>query len=273
MKTLVKRILFFSCVALVSSCTNLFEGSAVKTGDAAILLEARKKMDAYDWTGAIAKIASLSAVYQAKREVKALLASAYAGRCGLDFLTIANNLENPGASNLFEILVAAFPGATAAQVTDCELAETTLKGIDTVATNRNADENVLMAFVGFAKMAVIASHHLDTNADGLANNAVDPCTLSDADAAELVTGLANALTSLAAATVDIGGDATASITEGCDALNDIDPTYNICAVTDTASVTTEHRQAIRGVVSETTGGLGVRFCANGVDLCSPGCGT
>lgn len=275
MNTIFLRLGMCLLLASTSSCTNLFEGSAKKDGDPAKLLEARKKMDHYQWTAAIEQILSLSAEYLAKREVKALLASAYAGRCGLDFLAIADNLKNPGSSNLFEILVLAFPGATAAQVTDCIAAETTLKTISATATDRNPDENLLMAFVSFAKLGVIASNNLDIDGNGLADDGIDPCTaLSDSEAAQLVTGVANAIVSLGVVGGTIGGATRATVESACTTLAGIDPDYNICALIDTSQVTmAEHRQAIRGIVSETTGGLGVRFCANGPDLCTPGCGT
>ncbi len=237
------------------------------------MVEARKKLDTYDWTGAIEEIGAMSSRYRTRRDVKYLLASAYVGRCGLIFFDVAERIQNPGTSNLFEILVDLFPGATAAQVTDCQTAELTMTTIATDATGRTDDENILAAFIGLAKAAVYVSRNLDLNANGDGvDDAVDPCgAISDGDAAEIAVGLVTAINSLQQVGGTIGSTLTANVTAMCDAIELIDPTYNICNVTDTSSVTMEFRQLTRGMIRETDDGVGLRIVAG--DSFGARCGT
>ncbi|MGE3974316.1 MAG: hypothetical protein AB7F59_07325 [Bdellovibrionales bacterium] len=276
----IKKVLALSAFfILTASCANIFSESADKNTDPVRLFEARKKIDAGDWTGAINQITGMTTAYQQQRHVRTLLASAYAGRCGLDVLTIIKNLQTGGTSFL-QILMRAFVGATASKVADCRLAEDTINAISDNAGLRLTDENLLMTFLSFGKVGAILAASADTDADGNVDAGYNPCTaLSNTEAAEIVTGLANAVISIGVAGSDIGGEQVEDLTEVCDAA--ADQGVAICELTDTSEVdTAQERQLIRGLVHEGQDGIGLGTCSTTpddtitcADLLGAGCGS
>lgn len=257
-----KMLVLFSLFFLTASCTNIFYEAADKNSDAAKLFDARKLIDSGDWTSAITKINSMSVSAREQRDVKALLASAYAGRCGLDVLTMINNMQATTSYTFFQILMRSIRGATATNVADCVLAETTMKTISTSSSSRTTDENLLMAFVGFAKIGAILSANADTDSDGTVDAGFNPCTaLDDTEAAELVTGLANAITSLNSANSSIGSDEMTDINSICAAATTAG--FDFCSLTDTSQVDTQaERAGMRGLVHEAQDSIGLGTCTS-----------
>src|SRR4051812_28398315 len=73
-----------------SSCLNLYSELADKNSDAALFYEAKDYSNQKDFDSAINVIeGQMGAGYQARRDVQVFLASAYAGRCGLEYLQMA----------------------------------------------------------------------------------------------------------------------------------------------------------------------------------------
>jgi len=259
---LFKKAVLFLLIVNLTSCANIFAGGAVRDTDAARLVEARKYLDAYNWTEAIAEIGRMTSNFRAGRDVQYLLASAYVGRCGLDFFELAQDIVD-NTSNLFVFLISAFPEATAQQLSDCVTAEGIMNSIGS-ASARTDDENVLMAFIGLATAAVHASNFVDTNGNGIADDGVNPCGLTNASANEVVVGIVTAVNSLAAAG-GVGQTLLADVQAMCTSVEaSLGAAYNVCNVTTTASVTMQHRQVIRAMIAETTDGFGVGFAAGGV---------
>ncbi len=260
----IKSVVIVLLIFLSSaSCTNIFTEAADKTSDQAKLFDARKKIDSGDWTGAITKILSMSATAQAQRDVRALLASAYAGRCGLDVLALISNITSSAGNPFFKILMNAFVGATASKVADCRLAEDTINLISTNAGLRTTDENLLMAFIGFSKVGAILSFDADTNSDLTVDVGYDPCAaLDDTQAAELITGMANAIISFQASGFTVGdGTQMTTINTFCGVASGAGAP--ICTITDTAQVTVAlYRQSIRGLVHEAQDGIGLGTCTS-----------
>lgn len=254
---------------LNASCANVFQEMADKESDKAKLYSARLKLDKSDWGGAIDLLNSLSTTFQARRDVKALLASAYAGRCGLDFIDLSDKIQNAGATSFFPILLTAFRGKTSTNLADCLLAETTLNSIGATPSARDANENLLMAFVAMAKIGVILAERADGDADGVVDATFRPChtdgttgttqlpngpALPYNDATELVTGLSQFMLNLAAVgSGDAGGSTFDEIQAFCDLLADPPFSVDICSTTDRTAVTATQRRAIRAALSDNSG--------------------
>jgi len=259
-----RRFLFiaFLCVSSLS-CANLFSELSEKDSDKAKLYDAKRFLDQSKWTEAITKIQSLSATYAARRDVKALLASAYAGRCGIDMLNLINAISSAQPSEkLFTTLFNAMASATAAEIDDCAEAEEALNSIGVVA-DRTVDENLLMTFVEFGKIGAILNVVADTNDDNTLDPAFDACndTLlkiddaaagNKANANQLVAALATAITSLQQTGSTIAQTDLSDLQGVC---NPGAAQYNICTATDAASVTTDQRKAIRAITNANEVGL------------------
>ena len=278
MKNGLKQLIFFFLIVSIMSCANIFAGGAKKDDDASKFVDAKIKINKRDWTGAIDAILSMTPESQARREVKFLLASSYAGRCGLDFLALAQHLSNTGgSSNLFQMLLPVFEGGTTAQRDDCILAESAINSISTNPAARTDDENTLAAFIGLSKTTVAISITMDTNGDGVAD-ATDPCTIPDADADQMVTGMTLAYNSLQQVGGSIGQTFITLMGVMCTSLaGSFGGVYDFCSVTDIGSVTQDHRRGARGMAKETLNGFGLKIgggdAATEADNGGTGCGT
>lgn len=263
-------ILAVVLLSLISGCSqNAFIESAKKDTDAALIFEARKKMDAADWSEAIALINRMSADGLANRSTKVTLASAYAGKCGLNLIRLAEQISSSAGQNFFPLLLSALRGATAGSVAACQQAESTIQSIANLPASRTADENVMLAFVGFAKIGAILATYADTNGDGTPDpsfDSCDPAKLPDGMLREVGTGVTVAVAALAASGGSIGSGLANSVTTACDNLASIDPTYDFCTVTTTAGFSVEQVRALGGLVqSSDNPGLGT--CAGNLQSC------
>ncbi len=264
------RLSAFLFLLSLSSCSqNAFLESAKKDTDEARIFEARKLMNQSRWAEAITAIQATSTAMQAKRETKATLASAYAGKCGLNLIQMADRISSAGSAALFPILLTALRTADAAAITSCQLAETTLLSISTSAASRTADENTLLAFVGFAKIGAVLALYADTDDDGSAQVAFNPCNtgeLPDAMLREVGTGVTIAVASLGASGTSIGSALSTSVSSACTALAGVDPAYNFCSITDPVGFSANQVKAIGGLVRSTDSpGLGT--CAGDIATC------
>lgn len=269
----MRTLLLFAFLFLNLSCSNIFQDAAVKDGDKVLLFEVQRKLDKSDWTGAITTISQLTSETQARRDVQLLLASAYAGRCGLDVLDIIQQFQNkPSSTTFFSLLMTAFQGAVSTNVSDCTSSEQILYGF----SSRTADEDIMLALVEFSLLGATFASEADTDANGTVDAGYNPCTdVDDTLANTLVSTVARSLTALAASGDTISGSPTSSLNTVCEALESVDPDYNFCTKTDPTAVTAEERQALRILMSESSDGVGLGTCPHGtpnVQNCSPNCG-
>lgn len=268
------------CLGLVMgnlNCSvNILENFANKTSNEALYIDALKKMNSGDFDGALAKIALMTGSFPSERKVVTLKASAYAGKCGLSFLSFVEALGGMGTTKLFAFLLSQFQaGGATTKAGYCKTAEDLVESIG-VAADRTSDENMLLVLISFAKIGQLLSKYADTDQDGTPDAAYDICTtagggaMPDADAAELGTGITLAIQNITAvtSTVDLGDQALNDIQTLCSTLNDIpvpgDGRYNFCSVTDPSSFTANHLLAIRSLAREGSAvGLNLNGCGGG----------
>lgn len=261
------------------SCSNIFAGGAKKTLDAAKFVDAEIKINNRDWDGAIETILSMTTKYKARSDVKFLLSSAYAGKCGLDFLAVAQRLsQQGGTSNLFQMLLSIIKGGNQngadadIRLSDyCMLAEDSINSISTDPAERNADQNTLAAFIGLSKATVALAITMDIDGDGVAD-ATNPCTIPDGDADHIVTGVTSAYLSLQEVGGTIGEAFVAAMLVMCGELaGTAAGIYDFCPVSDIATITADQRRGARGMVRETANGFGLKIVAGTAAANAPGC--
>lgn len=258
--------------ALLLGCSvNIFENFGDKTTDAALLESAKSLIDTGDYSGALQEFAAMSPEYRSRRGVVPYYASAYAGRCGLNALTLISDIDNIGATRIFPFLMDEYPSGTPAEETDCANAEDLMETIDVTATNRTDDENLLMAMIGLSKMGVVLSQFADTDANGTVDAGFDPCTaaaLPDADVRQFGSSLSRSLGSLSALTsTSFGGSSMADLTSVCTDLATYAPSYDFCSVTDPADFTADQIKGIRSVINESSA-VGLGTCTGDISTCA-----
>lgn len=259
---------------------NILESFADKNTNNAYIVDAKKLLDERDYDGALAKLALVTGELATDRSVIMLKASAYAGKCGLEFLPFVNTLQNMGSTNLFQVFLSHFKAGVAAQIDHCVTAENLVESIGTV-NQRTSDENMLLVLISFAKIGTILAYYADSDDDGNAEGGYDTCTIggaraaggaiTDEDAGQIGTGITLAIESISAvsSTINLGSAALADVSAACALLDAIPPagTYNFCTVTDPLGFSPEQLRAIRGLVSETADGIGIGTCGGGAAAC------
>lgn len=239
---------------LVSCSQNIFDEIADKDSPAAIYFQAKREINARNYGVAIALLESLDPSYLQDRTRIPIYASAYAGRCGLEFLTLLDNVKTGGSRSVLTTLMTGFPDAQAANVADCMRAESILESIGDQDV-RTGDENLFMAFVSLAKIGTILSSLADSDADGEADSTFNQCNvtdLPDAMVRELGSSIAVTLLSLAGVGTSYIDDATANINDLCG----LDPNLAIfCTATDPTVFSAPQVQALRYAIGSRDFGI------------------
>jgi hypothetical protein len=247
---------------LGAGCTNAFSEMANKTSDAALLYAAQMSIDKGDYAAAIESIGLMSAKGQTNHTVRSTLASAYAGRCGLNLLSLAQDISNLSSRTLFEMLMYSFKGADANDVADCQAAETQLLAISSPSN----DEYVQLAFVELAKVGAILAAKADSDHDGTPGpgfNSCDSNTISDALVADVGTGITIAVASLAG--TGVGTSATAPISAICDSIDSALHTTGFCDQTSATDFDPTELLALRSLIKANE--IGLKTCNNTVSNC------
>lgn len=175
--------------ALLSSCGNIFSELGDTGSDQALLYQAKMDLSQSLWTTAINDIGRMSASAQSLRSTQGLLASAYAGRCGLDAINVAQNLNSMGTVKFLRMAYNLMVGATAARLADCRTAEAILKTLGSTGALRTPNENMEMALLEIAKIGAILAVNSDPTGTGTPTwvaGGLEPCNI--ATGTPLITG-------------------------------------------------------------------------------------
>jgi hypothetical protein len=268
----------------LSCSVNALEGFSDKYSNDALFVDAKMQINKGNFDSALSKISDMSPDFQARREVRMLAASAYGGKCGINFLEVVTGLTDLGTTRLFPFLLDQFRGGSPATIDACLAAENIIESIGAVGA-RNTDENLFLAIVSLAKMGKVLSYYLDADQDGTTETfgTVDPCLRArgartggpfdgdffPADLREFGSGLTLFLQNISALAgqIDLGSGSVTDVTAACADLAGINPSYDFCSVTDPAAFTADHLQALVTLLNEDSVlGLGSN-CTGDVTAC------
>lgn len=202
---------------LTTSCgkPNVLTEYSSTNSDEALYLDAKNKMDAFDWNGAISILTTqLSAGYQARNDVKTTLMHAYGGKCGISFFDLIKSLKSVTSTKMFEFALQLYANKIV-DVAACDNAITVLKSIGATAVSRTTSQNSFAAILGLTRMAATLHSKLDTDfaglGDGIVDAGSDPCAisaaagrLSDAEVNKVVSGVGLIFENLSALTGQLG---------------------------------------------------------------------
>jgi hypothetical protein len=232
---------------------NLFGDFGNNNSDDAIIFHATQQLDASNWSGAISTLGTVSTGGQTQSNYKELLASAYAGRGGLNLISLSQDIQNaPSTLTFFQLLMVSRTGATAANINDLITAEGIMQTIALNGVNRTADENILMLFIEIAKLGSILSNIADTNADGILDPTFDSCldtSLPNAD--QIVTAISNIIDSAQSSGSTVGASLINGISADCGKIP------GVCNVYQVANVTGPEEILAQTLVGETALGIGL----------------
>ncbi|WP_413295131.1 hypothetical protein ACLSU7_08630 [Bdellovibrio sp. HCB185ZH] len=199
MKIFTRIFILIMTLSITTSCgsENVLSEMSNKDTDEAYFIDAKNDLDDMEWDSTIDLITGkMSATYQARRDVKMILASAYAGKCGLLFFDLIQGMTNNSATEMFKYFMGIWGGKTV-DPDSCELAIGVLQGIGTAA-QRTANENLFLALLGVARIGTNLSAQLDS---GDHNGAMDAdATVCHEDGAGSLTKWKDAPTPIPGAT-------------------------------------------------------------------------
>lgn len=242
--TLILSLLMTSC-----SDPNLFKQFSNQTSDEALYKEALKKIDALEYSAAIDIITNqMSSAYQSRVDVRESLMGAYAGKCGLTFVTLVDGLGSTQESKIFPLALGAF-GSIAIDAASCDNAVAVLKSFGT-STQRTSNQNLFAAFLGLAKMGVNLRKTLDRESNGLGDGVVDAgydvCSapaattdgqLTDEEMKKVITGLGLVFDNIATLIASIGnGNEGVNALDAAKAQCENIPGVDSCTFTEEADV-------------------------------------
>ncbi|MEM7645627.1 MAG: hypothetical protein AAF203_01845 [Pseudomonadota bacterium] len=242
-------------MTLLSACSeNIFDEFADKDTDEAVFFQAKQSLNARNYTEAINLLESLDPAFLTDRARVPIYASAYSGRCGLEFLTLLNTMQNTGAATVIGTLMGAFPGAQAANIQDCIRSEEIVEALGEVGDRTN-DENLLMAFNALAKIGAILSTFADTDDDAVADAGFDQCDVNDISD-EMVREIG---ASIAVTVVSLGAIGTSYIDDSLadvNALCALDASLGrFCSITDPLEFLDPEVQALRYAIGSNDFGI------------------
>ena len=250
-------ILLLTPLILGNGECNAFIGTADKTGDDALMYSAQKSIDKGDYDAALTDIALLSTTKRNSHDGRVIEATAYAGKCSLNFVRMAKAIaDDISSKKLMEILLDEMKAKTS--YADCATAESKMTGVASAEMTTN--DYLFLAFVEFAKIGAIlaADSAADANDDGTVDTGTfDSCTdLSDTEANEIGTAINIAINSISSSGVAVGGTMTTTISNLCDTIEAVPPgDKSPCGITSTSGFTDDHRKAIRTLVKSNEIGL------------------
>lgn len=271
MRTLKLMLAIILSLSMVScSGTNFFTQFSNQTTDEALYKNALKKIDALDYQGAIDIIENeISAGYRAQTAVRESLMGAYAGKCGLSFVTLINGLSS-ATGGIFKLALGSF-GGVVVDTAACDSAVTVLQSLGT-STARTQNQNFYAAILGLAKLGVNLHATLDLESSGAGDGAVDAgwdsCTvpgastagqLTDDEVKKVIVGVGLIFENIATLITAIGsGNAGVSAMDAAKTQCEAVAGVGNCTITDESSsaLTSDMIKMFRRMISSSSLGLG-----------------
>lgn len=251
-------VLFYSISFLVGCSANFLNELADKNSDDAIIYDAQKAVNEQSYDIAIDLLTvKLSAAGQAKVPARETLASAYAGKCGLNFISFVDGLANANSGSAFILVSSPFVGLPV-QPNFCLQSLQTLDLIGPTES-RTTDQNAFASVVGMVLMGTSTRLYTDNNptdGDGTQDVVGISCTLADSQIDNIILGYGYMAKNFSALSTDqIGSSSSDTISDSIDACNVV--AGSSCEITDPAAITNNLRDAMKDLLNTTEYGVGI----------------
>lgn len=246
----------------LSSCgPNALMGLGSQTSDEYYIEEAEKANNAQNYDYALDVLLNkLSASAQSSVSVKELLASAYAGKCGFNFVNYVTSLSEASGTAVFNTMMQPFVGVATAP----EYCLASLQTIDTLGApgSRTANQNFFSAITGLVLMGASIRTYADkdgtgNNGNGTMDSAGMICNstlVTDDQMNDIIVGYGYFVTNLAyVSAATLGSDSFDSLNDSVTVCNSLGGN---CTITDKNNVTAPTRLAIRKLLHTSEYGIG-----------------
>lgn len=261
MKKNILCLLFLSGMFIASCGPNALSGLGSETSDEFYLEEALKANNSQSFDSAIDILLNkLSIGTQGTVKAKELLAGAYAGKCGFNFINYTTALSAvSGTTTAFGTAMKPFVGVQ----TTPSFCLSALQTMDSIGSpgQRTANQNAFTSIAGLVMMGASLRTYADAapvNGDGVMDGASFICSavnVSSDKMDDIIVGFGYFMTNFAYVSAALLG--TSSFTS----LNNVATLCAgvpgaTCSVTNKASVTSATRDLVRDFINTTEYGIG-----------------
>lgn len=248
-----------SLLGFLFGCSNnIFSELGSKNSDDALLFDAQAAVNAQLYDDAISIITQrVSASGQQTTRAREILASGYAGKCGLNFLEYTTGLAAAVSGSTFVLVSAPFVGVSVSPAS-CLTALQTLDLIGPSA-QRTVNQNAFASIVGMVLMGSATRAYTDlvpANGDGTQDSADISCSLTDAQMDNVILGYAYMSQNFNALSGQIGTTSSTTISDSiatCTVLAGAS-----CSNTDPAQITAQMRDTMRDLMNTVDYGVGTQ---------------
>lgn len=253
------RKYLFIVLLIASGCSqNLLIDLGSKTTDEAYLQDAQQSVNAMEYQNAINIITQkVSSNGQTKVLAKEILASGYAGRCGLNFIDFVTSLSKASTGSAFILVATPFVGRDVDPVS-CLQALNTLDSIGASAGRTN-NQNAFASVVGMSLMGSAIRSTTDVagaaNGDGIEDSPNISCSLTNDQIDLIILGfgfMSQNFAALSAGEIGVTSkDRMSEVISKCSAT-----VGGSCEITKSADITDPIRDTIRDLMNTSDYGIG-----------------
>jgi hypothetical protein len=258
-------LVFFAMIftVFVGCSGNVLSGFASTDTDAALIYQAKQAINAQNYQEAINIITlQVSSSGQTLVEARETLASAYAGKCGLNFINYTESLSNAVGGSAFQLMSFPFIGETV-DPDSCLLSAQTMDLIGPTVS-RNIDQNTFTAIVGMVMLGSATRQYTDDNpigGDGTQDAPNISCGLTNSQIDKIVLGYAYVAQNFTALSSSVLGstsyDAISDSIAICEAVAGVS-----CTNTDPNNVSNNVRNTLKDLLNTLDYGVGLASGAN-----------
>lgn len=255
--TVILRLL--AALLIFESCgVNVLSEFGAKNSDEALYFDAQTAVNAQRYDDAITIITTrVSASGQQTTRARELLASGYAGKCGLNFVDYITKLSTAVSGSTFVLVSTPFVALSVAP----DFCLTALQTLDLIGTNaqRTINQNAFAAVIGMVLMGSATRLYTDdvpVNGDG-AQDAVDiSCAIPSANLDKIILGYGYMSQNFSAISAQIGATSSTTISDSIATCSAI--AGSSCSNTDPALITAQMRDTMRDLMNTVQYGVGTR---------------
>lgn len=239
----IKKLIEIIILAIfVTSCNqNLLSDVSSKSSDEYLYEEAAKSNNTQNYDSTINIItAKMSASYQNLAKSKELLASAYAGKCGFNFLNFVDSLSKATSTAPFMLMMKPFVSVSI-DASYCKLAISTMEKIGSTVV-RTSSQNMFVAILGLALMGTSLRQYADKTPT-LGNGIIDVnlcTTVTSSQIEDVIVGFGHFSLNLSFVSASLIGSGSLSSLTGLNLVCSTQAGVS-CAVTDLSSLSSANR--------------------------------
>lgn len=256
-------IIIFAVQILFQGCSqNILSELGNKNSDEALLFDAQTAVNAQQYDNAISIVTErVSASGRQSTRAREILASGYAGKCGLNFIEYVTGLSESVSGSTFVLVSSPFVGVSVSP----DSCLSSLQTLDLIGTNavRTTNQNAFASIVGMVLMGSATRLYTDdapVDGDGSQDVVDASCALTDAQIDKIILGYGYMSQNFSAISDQIGASSSTTISDSITTCSSI--AGSSCSNTDPAQITAQMRDTMRDLMNTTQYGVGTADGSN-----------